>query len=744
MEIEASGGVAKILDFGLAKLLSEPRQAAEATGGPASECPAELTITQPGTCLGTAPYMSPEQIRGEAIDARSDLFSLGATLYQAATGAPPFQGGTRAEVAQAILNEPPVAPRQLKAALSRELERIVLKALEKDRAQRYQSAAEFKADLERLRREDLAPRAGLLASPRRWAVVALAVLAAVIGVTLWMLRGPEPAPAVPLKAVLLTSYQGMESIPSFSPDGSQVAFQWADEGDNWDIYVKSIGIEKPLRLTSGPGASTSPAWSPDGRFIAFLRQLNDRTFGCFLIPPSGGGERKVAELEGVVIPGIYRATAWFPDGRRLLVGSYGSGGIGGSAKGLRLLSIVSGTWELLTEPDRGADLGPAISADGRSIAFSRLYDYAQSELYVLGAPGPGEGPSPPRRVNLERHSAEDPVWTATGRDLIFSSGEFPLAILWRMPPAKPSQIRTLGLAVQRGHSPAISPAANRLVYVKAETDENIWRIELSAPGVPAGPPVKLLASTECDLSPDHSPDGARIAFESCRSGTREIWVADAGGSDALQLTSHGTRPHDPLWSPDGTRIAYTCPVDAVDEVFVVSASGGNPRRLAAHSASDRAFGWSADGKRVYFTSDRGGRLRTWSVAVESGEAALEREGPAGQMSADGRTLYYVERGTNTVWKKPIAGGEAVMVLGPLSNWVNFRVTPEGIYFIPVRGLDGRHYLKFCGFATKSVRTVAVLPARPSWGISVSPDGRTVLVSLYDREATDLMLVENFQ
>ena len=188
----ASGhpGLAKILDFGLAKLLSEPRQAVDTTGEPAAPWTAELTITQPGTCVGTAPYMSPEQIRGEAIDARSDLFSLGAALYQAATGAPPFQGETRAEIANAILNEVPTAPRRLNAGLSRELERIVLKALEKEPARRFQSAPELQAELARCQ------RAREASGRRRWmwriAASALVVLGAILYATWPWGTAPEP------------------------------------------------------------------------------------------------------------------------------------------------------------------------------------------------------------------------------------------------------------------------------------------------------------------------------------------------------------------------------------------------------------------------------------------------------------------------------------------------------------------------------------------------------------------------
>lgn len=206
----ASGGPAKILDFGLAKLLAEPRQAPEATGEPLAEGPAELTVTQPGSCIGTAPYLSPEQARGEAIDARSDLFSLGATLYQAATGASPFQGGTRAEIANAIVNEVPAAPRRLNAGLSRELERIVGKALEKDPARRYQSAVELQADLARWQR-------AREASGRRWLWRIAAAVLVVLAVTLYAVWPRSAAPAAEIRRLAVLPLVNLSGSPEQDP-----------------------------------------------------------------------------------------------------------------------------------------------------------------------------------------------------------------------------------------------------------------------------------------------------------------------------------------------------------------------------------------------------------------------------------------------------------------------------------------------------------------------------------------------
>ncbi len=205
-----TGGSAKILDFGLAKLSSEP-QSVEPAGESTAEQPVELAVTQPGTCIGTAPYMSPEQVRGEKIDARSDLFSFGATLYQAATGEPPFRGETRAEAANAVLNEVPAAPRRLKPGLSRELERILLKALEKDGARRYQSALDLQADLARCQRTREA------SGRRQWVLWTAVCILVVTGI---IIRATGPwgaAPEPEIRRVAVLPLDNLSGSPYHAP-----------------------------------------------------------------------------------------------------------------------------------------------------------------------------------------------------------------------------------------------------------------------------------------------------------------------------------------------------------------------------------------------------------------------------------------------------------------------------------------------------------------------------------------------
>jgi hypothetical protein len=224
-------GQAKILDFGLAKLLSEPFRGGEAA--PVAAQPvaaAEMTISLPGRTMGTVAYMSPEQARGEEVDARTDLFSLGVTLYQVATGALPFQGESPELTLEAILARAPVRPRERKPGVSHELERVILKALEKDCAARYQTAAELCADLERLR-----------AVPRRarWPVAATAVMvlvvAAAIGVR-WGWFGAQPqTPELTPRQVTANPVEDPVVRAAISPDGEYLAY-----ADLTGIHVRRI------------------------------------------------------------------------------------------------------------------------------------------------------------------------------------------------------------------------------------------------------------------------------------------------------------------------------------------------------------------------------------------------------------------------------------------------------------------------------------------------------------------------
>ncbi len=250
-------GQAKIMDFGLAKFSAD--RLAHSAGVQHSDVATlaltEDLVTNPGTAVGTAAYMSPEQVRGEEADARTDLFSFGVVLYEMATGRRPFQGNTTAVVFHAILSEAPVLPARVRPDLPAELERIIDKALEKDREVRYQHAAEMRADLKRLKRAIESRPSGVStgtaeqhakAMVRRRLLLGLGLpvaLAVVITAGVWFVRSKPGAPEAPLVVVPLTSEQGVVGQPSFSPDGNQV-----------------VTLESPRQGTTTPSMSKSSAW----------------------------------------------------------------------------------------------------------------------------------------------------------------------------------------------------------------------------------------------------------------------------------------------------------------------------------------------------------------------------------------------------------------------------------------------------------------------------------------------------
>jgi serine/threonine protein kinase len=317
--ITESGRV-KILDFGLAKPDSVGENESTRT-----------LLTGEGEVMGTAAYMSPEQAQGLTVDARSDIFSFGAVLYEMVTGDPLFHRKSIASTLAAILKE---EPKPIGPLWPRDLERILFRCLRKDPNRRFQTMADLKVALAELEEESgkLESQSQSIGRQRRLRLVWLIALVLLIASAMWYAKrsgGRELTPTV----VPLTSYAGFEGQPAFSPDGKQVAFSWyGEKQDNLDIYVKLIGSPTPLRLTHDPSADFSPAWSPDGGSIVFLRALStgaSAPAALILIPAIGGPERKITEIRAGVGFGVDQGAKpdWSPDGSCVAVSDcYGDGG----------------------------------------------------------------------------------------------------------------------------------------------------------------------------------------------------------------------------------------------------------------------------------------------------------------------------------------------------------------------------------------------------------------------------------
>jgi serine/threonine protein kinase/Tol biopolymer transport system component len=587
-------GNAKILDFGLAKLVPL------GSSGAASQMPTATAgelLTSPGATMGTIAYMSPEQARGEELDVRTDLFSFGAVLYEMATGRMAFPGKNAAVIHDAILNRAPTKLARVNPDLPPELERIVNKALEKGRKLRYQSAADIRTDLQRLKRDTesakipaasaengVGKKLGLVWIAGRGWKIGIAVGSVILLIASGLLFFPiarhwllslftHQSQPQPLEAVPLTALPGQEISPSFSPDGSQVAFGWDGEtnGAGFDLYVKVIGTDKPLRLTNHPALWLGVAWSPDGRNIAVHRLATEEP-GIFLVPALGGPERKLASTNNSVLFPPWATISWSPDGKQLAFADRFP--FVGYSTQLFLLSLDTLERKQIATGCEYA-LEPGFSPFGDSLVYLCAGDPADFSLNLLELRG-GKN----QRLFGGPQGIQGPTWTREGVRIIFSTGSSwtPLARgeLWQITPGRtesPEKVPGLHDVT----SPVVSSSGKRLAYVQSQIRANIWKVDLDG----AKDHARILApSTREQYGGFISPDGRRVVFMSNRSGINEIWVCDSDGGNAQQLTSLGNvMTGTPRWSSDGKQIVFDSRVGGEANVYVMDANGGVPRKL---------------------------------------------------------------------------------------------------------------------------------------------------------------------
>jgi Tol biopolymer transport system component len=429
------------------------------------------------------------------------------------------------------------------------------------------------------------------------------------------------------------------------------------------------------------------------------------------------------------------------------------------------VDVATGETRPVTTPPPfpNSDALPSVSPDGRMLAFVRRSGGLTGELYVQALSAGFAPVGEPRRLRTDGRIYHGVAWTADGRDVIVSSGNQGDVGLWRIPLRSPEQLERLSPSGDEWRQPAVAMQQDRLAFTRARWDDNIWSLALSAPGRPAGSPVKLIGSTRSERNARFSPDGTRVVFEGQGSGTQEVWVADRDGRNALQLTSfNGRQGGTAAWSPDGQSIAYDLRnEDGRGDIYVIPARGGAPRRITTHPADDLVPSWSRDGRFIYFGSRRSGTSQIWKQSPQGGEPiqVTQHGGNHGKESVDGRYLYYSRTSSflASLWRVPVSGGEEVQVLREIAGVLNFAVARDGIYFeaSPPSSPLGHiamltpftrpeTILDFLSFATGEVTRVITLDRRAAIGLDVSPDGRTLLFAQSDSFTEDLMLVEKFR
>ena len=604
-------GSIKVLDFGLAKLTDtadfhpiDERVSTE-TARPAGDLQ-----TEEGTVLGTAAYMAPEQAEGRPADARSDVFSFGAVLYEMITGRRPFTGDTRMSTLAAILTKEPEPPSRDLPTLPRDVEKLIARCLRKDPDRRWQSMADLKVALEDLRAESdsgAVASAGVRAAggrrtPAMIALGAVAVGAVLAGAWWRSTRVPPPADHPTESLTQLTSDAGWTDYPAVSLDGKLLAYASDRSGDrNLDIWVQQLPDGPPLRLTRHAADDVEPAVSADGGRIAF--RSSRAGGGIYVVPTLGGPERLLAAAGFT--------PRFSPDGQWIAYGvaEHGGGGIYlAPAAGGPSTRIAAGFYRAQSH---------VWSPDGRHLLFwgQRQRDAPPDDnvdWYVVAVPGGQPVPLHARAVLLAEkfrafHGLPLPdAWTGAGNRVLFHASAGDSSNIWQV--AVSPENRMLAGRPQRATFGTTDEAAasvtsdGRLVFISRTTGADIWSLSTASNGASVHGSLKRITQDAADdYDPSLSDDGATMAFRSRRGGRFAVVLKrlDTGVETILTGTHED---HYPAVSRDGARVAYSFPQQGKMPVFVVAASGGAPEQVCDDCGQVEE--WSPDGRRILYVTAR--------------------------------------------------------------------------------------------------------------------------------------------
>jgi eukaryotic-like serine/threonine-protein kinase len=670
-------GRVKILDFGLAKLTS---------GSGAEAMPDELTRTSshtaPGMAMGTASYMAPEQVRGQAADPRTDIFAFGAVLYEMLSGRRAFRRDTSAETMTAVLKEDPPELSSETHPVSPALERIVRRCLEKSPEQRFQSARDLSFALSALSGTDASGAAKIAQAPRKqslglWLGVAGAI-AVTCGAT-WF-AAKRPAPAVRMQFALPVSSE--VGHMALSTDGSMLAFVAPEESSgNSMIYVQRIGSPNAT-LLAGTEDASFPFWSPDGAYLGFF--ANDK---LKKVPVTGGTPQVLANAFAA------RGGSWSSSGVIIYAPNVGMSIWRVNADGTGAASLT----DQLFIKDEQTHRWPVFLPDGDHFLFwggnfSGSLDDRVSGIYVS---------------SLEKEKKERHLVVLTQSSGQFDSGHIYFADNQRQllsVPFDPAKAVVSGsptiVASAVGFQPstyysAFSVSQNGTLVYSATTGavfsaltwvdrsgKQIGRV--GEPGVIANPTI--------------SPDGRRVAVDISDQKARnvDVWLLDLTDAGAARFTFDPAEEVTGVWSRDGSEVAFRSVTPGGAGIFIKRASGLEHEKKAFELIGVDDIipnSWSADGQQILSThySPAGSQLEV--VSVSSGKVTHFLPSHAnitnGMISPDGKWAAYAcdESGSPEIYVTTFPGGAGRWQVsrggGTEPRW---RADGKEIYYIDPKGV----------------------------------------------------------
>ena len=621
-------GRVKVLDFGIAKAIV----ADDDPGATPAATRAAETITMHGVVVGTPAYMSPEQVRGENADVRSDIYSLGVVLFEMLTGQRPSDGGAAVSTK--------TSPKEHRQDIPRELARVVQRCLAWEPRDRYQSARDLQHDL-RAMQQDLESgewsSSSTVAPMRRRSStlpLALSALAVAAIAAVWLLgRRDTAAPATLTRlqnARQITSTLDAESYPSWSPDGGRVAYMQAKGNyflGNNEIWIAQVGGGEPLNLTQNPANDRMPSWSPDGQQIAFFSD-RDSGWAVYTMPAIGGTPRAVLRLPGLP-PQLRSSSApqWSADGKQLYV----SVPLDNRNVVLVLSLDTLATTRIELPPHNGNfcwDL--AVRSDQQRFAYVEGLGGGSEVMRLWTVAAAGGEPIP---VTDGRTNVWSPRWSNDGRAIYYVSNRGGSMDLWQQALAVDGSLvgeaspLTQGIGIQ---SAAFSADGTKLAYGRGARVSNLWRTPIVSDRSATWADAEQLTSERAFIEyVDISPDGTQLAISSDRRGNPDLWLLPASGGTMTALTTDPTPDWSPRWSPDGNEIAFYAYRSGNRDVWVMPALGGPARQLTSEPGQDRYQSWSPDGRELAYWS---AGLRQMMIVPAAGGPSRVIPGVGGGMA----------------------------------------------------------------------------------------------------------------
>ncbi len=749
----------KILDFGLAR----QNQAA----APAPERTVTMHETQPGTVMGTANYMSPEQVRGGAVDFRSDQFSFGIMLYEMATGKQAFQRETAIQTMSAVIaDDPPVMEPGVQSKLPPPLRWVIERCLAKEPSRRYESTRDLYEDL-RSQRDHLSEAfstAGLPevrgskapASRNLWKLASglLLLIALGLAVLLVMSRNSGNNIGNYRFTPFAVSSEG-QGNPIWSPDGKAAAYLGEVNG-TYRLFVRYLNAEAANQLTAA-GISGLYGWSADSRRIFFRGNNPDRSVpknAVFSIAAIGGDPELLMAIDAVT------ATI-SPDAKTLAIYKQ-------DADGFRRIYISSPIGSPL-QPYPSARFATKaqintprlfFSPDGKKLLF--LVNDGIEKRWLLpypAAPNATGTAGPHEVLSSLPQSGFTPAfaWFPDSRHIVLASPAYlngPLN-LWSADTAGPN-LRRLTSTPSSQHLPSVSPDGKRILYQEIGSDLDIAKVSLTD-----GKMIRLISTDRDEYMPAWAASAPKFAYVTTRNGPPEIWVRNEDGSDRPLVTSADFAPAavsqfmNPLLTPEADRVVYTMrEIGGKTVLYISSVSGGDPARVTNSGNSVEVTGsLSPDGKQLVYLELSGDRAHLMLVKT-SGQAtatqlrdnvnnALPQWSPAGE---------WITFNDNDGWNLLSPDGKTVKRLGQISAH-HLAFSTDGKKLYGIRDEKEHEYLFSMDVSgsSRDMKTISEIgrdyaPAsyvNPGYRLSVAPDGTCAIYSIA-RYKSSIWLFEGFQ